>query len=237
MKKIGIIALCISLILSGCGSMNNTTKKGLIGGGAGAALGAIIGGIAGKGKGAVIGAAIGTAVGGTAGALIGKKMDKAAAQAAAIEGAEVEQVTDSNGLQAVKVTFANNILFATGKSTLGNDAQASLSQFANDVLRKNPDMDVEIQGYTDNQGWKGSTVAQSQQKNLTLSQQRAQSVASYLLGCGVGNNQIKNVVGYGEANPVADNSTKAGQEQNRRVEIYMYASTQMIQSAEAGTLN
>ncbi|EJW93827.1 hypothetical protein EVA_18066, partial [gut metagenome] len=74
------------------------------------ALGAIIGGIAGHGKGAAIGAAIGAAVGTGAGVLIGKKMDKAAAEAAQIEGAQVEQVTDNNGLKAVKVTFDSEIV-------------------------------------------------------------------------------------------------------------------------------
>ena len=71
-----------------------------IGGGSGAALGAILGGVIGKGKGAAIGAAIGTAVGAGTGALIGKMMDKAAAEAKQIEGAQVEQITDNNGLQA-----------------------------------------------------------------------------------------------------------------------------------------
>ena len=93
------------MIFSGCASMNNTGKGAAIGGGSGAALGAILGGVIGKGKGAAIGAAIGTAVGAGTGALIGKKMDKAAAEAKQIEGAQVEQITDNNGLQAVKVTF------------------------------------------------------------------------------------------------------------------------------------
>lgn len=66
MKKIKFMALFLSmaLVFGSCGSMNNTAKGGVIGGGSGAALGAIIGGIAGKGKGAAIGAAVGTAVGG-----------------------------------------------------------------------------------------------------------------------------------------------------------------------------
>lgn len=229
------IVLSASMMLAGCG-MSNTAKGGLIGGGSGAALGAIIGGIAGNGKGAAIGAAVGAAVGTGAGVLIGKKMDKAAEQAQQVEGAQVEQVTDNNGLQAVKVTFDSGILFTTGSSTLSNSAKSSLSKFANNVLKQNLDMDVAIQGYTDNQGWRNCTVAQSQQKNQELSQMRAQSVSTYLLQCGVSGTQIKSVEGFGEANPVASNDTKAGQEQNRRVEVYMYASQQMIQQAENGTL-
>ena len=234
--KIMSLALCFALILSGCASMNNTTKGGLIGGGGGAAAGAIIGGLIGKGKGAAIGAGIGAVVGTGAGVLIGKKMDKAAAQAAAIEGAQVEQVTDNNGLQAVKVTFDSGILFGTGAATLSSSAKASLSKFANNVLKQNEDMDVDIYGYTDNQGWKNSTAEQSKQKNLNLSQERAQSVSTYLMSCGVTSAQIKGVQGLGEESPVADNSTAAGRQENRRVEVYMYASPEMIQQAEAGTL-
>lgn len=229
------VLLSACLVFSGCG-MTNTAKGGLIGGGGGAALGALVGGVIGHGKGAAIGAAVGTAVGAGAGVLIGKKMDKAAAQAEKIEGAEVEQVTDNNGLQAVKVTFDSGILFATGNAALSSSAKASLSKFANNVLNQNRDMDVTIYGYTDNQGWRNSTAEQSFQKNLNLSQERAQSVSSYLLGCGVSASQIKTVEGMGENNPIADNSTEAGRRENRRVEVYMYASQQMIQQAEAGTL-
>ncbi len=238
MKKTKITALflCATLMLSGCASMNHTTKGGLLGGTGGAALGAIIGGIAGKGKGAAIGAGIGAVVGGATGVLIGNKMDKAAKEAAAIEGAQVEQVTDNMGLKAVKVTFDSGILFGTGAATLSSSAKASLSKFANNVLKQNPDMDVNIYGFTDNQGWKNSTPEQSKQKNLDLSQERAQSVSSYLMACGITSSQIKGVEGLGEESPVADNSTAAGRQENRRVEIYMYASAEMIQQAEAGTL-
>ena len=234
--KLTAILLCVTLILSGCASMNNTTKGGLLGGGGGAALGAVVGGLIGKGKGAAIGAGIGAAVGAGAGVLIGKKMDKAAAEAAAIEGAQVEQITDNNGLQAVKVTFDSGILFGTGASALSSEAKASLSKFANNVLKQNPEMDVDIYGYTDNQGWKNSTAEQSKQKNLNLSQERAQSVSTYLMSCGVAGGQIQKVEGLGEADPIADNSTAAGRQENRRVEVYMYASAEMIQQAEAGTL-
>ena len=104
--KFTVLLLCGALLLGSCGTMNNKAKGGIIGGGSGAAAGAIIGGLIGKGKGAAIGAAVGAAVGTGAGVAIGHKMDKKAAEAAKIEGAQVEQVTDANGLPAVKVSFA-----------------------------------------------------------------------------------------------------------------------------------
>jgi len=222
------VALCAALVLAGCG-MSNTAKGGLIGAGGGAALGALIGHMAGN---TAIGAAIGTAVGTGAGVIIGKKMDKAKKEAEAVQNAQVESVTDSNGLQAVKVTFDSGILFNSGSSVLSSTAKTSLFQFAN-VLKGNADCDVAVQGYTDNDPWKNSTAEQSQQKNLQLSQDRAQSVTTYLLSQGVSANQIRSTTGFGEANPVADNSTAAGKAQNRRVEVYLYASQEMIKAAEA----
>lgn len=221
------VALCAALVLAGC-NMSNQGKGALIGAGGGAGLGAVIGALAGN---TAVGAVIGGAVGAGAGAIIGKKMDKAKAEAEAVQNAQVEAVTDANGLEAVKVTFDSGILFATGKADLSSTAKTSLFQFAN-VLKNNADCDVAVQGYTDNAGWKGKTAEQSQQKNLELSQQRAQSVTSYLLSQGVSNAQIRSTMGYGESNPVADNSTAAGKAQNRRVEVYMYASQAMIQQAQ-----
>ena len=100
------------------------------------------------------------------------------------------------------------------------------------VKKAYPDCDVSIQGYTDNTGFKGSTVEESFQKNIKLSQDRADAVKSYILAQGAAPTQIKSSTGFGENNPVADNSTKEGKAQNRRVEVYMYASQAMIQAAE-----
>ena len=226
-----VVALCAAVVLMGC-NMNNTTKGAAIGAGGGAALGAVIGALAGN---VGIGTAIGGAVGAGAGAIIGKKMDKAKKEAEAIQNAQVEEVTDNNGLEAVKMTFDSGILFQTGKSDLTAASKTSLQQLAT-VLKNNADCDVAIQGYTDNQGWKGSTAEQSAQKNLKLSQQRADAVKSKLNSLGITNNQIKSSTGYGEANPVADNSSSAGKAQNRRVEVYLYASEAMINAANEGKL-
>lgn len=234
--KFYALGLCAALMLNACGNMSNTAKGGLIGGGSGAALGAALGALVGNGKGAVIGGAAGAALGTAAGVLIGKKMDKAKAAAQQVANAQVETVTDANGYQAVKVTFDSGILFQTSQSVLNASAQSSLSNFANNVLKTNADMNVGIIGYTDNQGWKNSSAAESAQKNQALSLQRAQAVSSFLMAQGVSSAQIKEVAGLGESNPVADNSTVAGKAQNRRVEVYLYASDAMIQAAQNGTL-
>lgn len=218
------------MLLSGC-SMNNTAKGGLIGGAGGGALGALIGQLAGHGKGAAIGAAVGTAVGAGAGVLIGKRMDKAKAAAEKVANAQTDMLTAENGMKYVRVTFDSGILFGTGEASLSNSAQTSLKQFATTVLNENKDMDVAIIGYTDNQGWRNSTAEQSKEKNKALSLSRANAVYNYCLQQGATATQIKTVAGLGEENPVASNETKEGQAQNRRVEIYLYASQEMINAA------
>ena len=239
--KLGVFALAAIMLFSAC-DPSNKTKGGVIGGTAGAALGGLVGNlIAGKGDNktsrTLFGAAIGGAVGTAAGVLIGNKMDKAKAAAAAVNNAEVETITDANGLEGVKVTFDSGILFATGKSDLSQTAKKSLDQFVANVLIPYSDTDVAIQGHTDNQGFKGVTdPSVNAQKTRDLSLQRASAVSSYLLGKGIGSQRITKVEGLGQDMPVADNSTKAGQQQNRRVEVYLYASKAMIDAANAGTL-
>ena len=160
-------------------------------------------------------------------------MDKAKAAAEQVANAKAEVLEGQNGVKYVKVTFDSGILFATGNSQLSPSAKSSLSKFAKEVLVPNSDMDVSIMGYTDNAGWKNSTAEQSKAKNQQLSLQRAESVSSYLQSMGAKSTQIREVTGHGEDFPVADNSTAAGKKENRRVEVYLYASQQMIQNAEA----
>ena len=214
------VALCAMLVLAGC-NMSNTAKGTMIGAGGGAAVGAVIGAIAGN---TAVGAVIGGAVGAGTGAIIGKKMDKAKKEAEAVKSAQVQTITDANGLEAIKVTFDSGILFATNKADLNAESKASLTQFAQ-VLKENSDMDIAIFGHTDNTG--------TDAVNNPLSKNRAQSVSKFLKAQGVAASQIKTIDGQGSKNPVADNSTAEGRKQNRRVEVYMYASEQMIKEANA----
>ena len=204
-----------------------STKQGtgsLIGAGGGALIGGIIGKLAGN---TAVGAAVGGAVGAGAGAIIGHHMDKVAEQTKKVDGATVEKVTDSNGLQAVKVTFDSGILFATNKAELNSSSKSALAKFSN-TLKDNNLLAVDIYGHTDSTGNDGI--------NIPLSNKRAQSVEAYLKSCGVGASQFKNVAGKGSSEPVASNSTVEGRKQNRRVEVYLYASKEMVDAANSGTL-
>ena len=229
MKKVLAAVICAAFVLSGCGNMSNLAKGTAIGGGSGAAVGAGLGALIGKdGKSTAIGAAIGTAVGAGVGALIGNKMDKKAAElAAAMEDANIEVVTDANDLKAVKVTLESGILFNTSSSTLNDASKSALRKFAANMADL-PDTDLTILGHTDNTG--------TPEYNEKLSMQRAASVASYLQSCGMSIDRMS-IDGRSFHEPVADNSTKEGRLQNRRVEIFITANEKMISEAQAGTLN
>ena len=227
MKSFKIIAIVLGLCvcLSGCKTWNGMSKTGqgaIIGTGGGAALGSIIGALAGN---TAVGAVIGGAVGAGAGAVIGNRMDKVKKQAQAqLPNATVETVKDANNLDAVKVTFESGILFATNKADLNQTSKNELNNLAN-IMKQNSDVSIDVRGYTDSTG--------SDAINQPLSVNRAQSVANYLTQNGVKYSQMKNVNGYGSSNPVASNETPEGRQQNRRVEVYLYASKEMIDAAKA----
>ena len=208
--------------------MTNTGKGALIGGGGGAGVGAGLGALIGGGKGAGIGAAIGAAVGAGAGALIGKKMDKQEAELKEqlAQQAQVEKVTDQNGLQAIKVTFNGGILFPTNGTTLSSNAKTDLTSFANSLIN-NPNTNVQIYGYTDNTG--------SMTVNQKVATGRADAVRNYLLNSGVSGTRLS-AEGLPMQDYVASNETAEGRAQNRRVEIYITANETMIQQAQDGTL-
>ncbi|GHT61488.1 membrane protein [Bacteroidia bacterium] len=225
MKKTNLflsVLISIVILFGGCNA-SNTAKGGAIGGGGGAAVGAGIGALLGGGKGAAWGAGIGAIVGGAAGTLIGNKMDKQKKELEAIKDAQVESVNDG---QAIKVTFDSGILYATNSSTLNQASKNSLIQFANS-LKSNPDTNVHIYGHTDSTG--------SDKINIPLSNERANSVDNFLVSQGISSARMT-AEGLGSSQPVADNATTAGRQQNRRVEIYIIPNEKMIQAAHDGTL-
>ena len=230
--KFSVCAVSLAMLLSSCG-MSNTAKGGIIGGAGGGALGALVGQlVGGNGKSTAIGAAVGTVVGAGAGVLIGNKMDKAK-KAAELANAEAELLTDQNGTQYVKATFDSGLLFNTGSATLSVNAQIAIKNFVTNLSAADNTFDLAICGFTDNAGWKNCTAEQSRAKNLQLSQQRANAVKYQIIGSGYPAARLVSVQGFGEANPVADNATAVGKQQNRRVEVYILPSQDMINAANA----
>src|SRR5690606_29931411 len=90
-------------------------------------------------------------------------------------------------------------------------------------LEKYPDSNVLIVGHTDSVG--------ADTYNMTLSQRRAESAASYLRQQGVDAGRIR-TEGRGEIEPVADNSTDAGRQENRRVEVAIFANEELKERAK-----
>jgi OOP family OmpA-OmpF porin len=101
------------------------------------------------------------------------------------------------------------VTFEPGRSKLRPDSYTILDLVATSMMN-NPDINVEIAGYTDNTG----TAA----TNVRLSQARADAVRAYLASKGVPLTRMV-AKGYGSDSPIASNATRDGREQNRRVEL------------------
>ncbi len=211
---IGLMALTI--VLSSCASMNKTQKGAAIGVAGGGVLGAVVGKMSGN---TALGTAIGATVGGATGAIIGHKMDKQAeAIQESVPDAKVERVGEG-----ILVEFDSSILFPVNSYTLTSAANGNLDKLLI-ILNEYKNTDIEIQGHTDSSG--------TEEYNQKLSEQRAGSVASYLLKKGIPESRV-GTKGFGELSPKYDNATKEGQAQNRRVEFVITANEQMISEAEA----
>lgn len=109
------------------------------------------------------------------------------------------------------------IMFKNNSSTLSDDAKRTLDGIAGQVASLNNGYAIEIQGFTDSRG--------SENYNFTLSERRAEAVKRYLVGKNVQLHRIT-IVGLGEENPVAENKTAKGREQNRRVDVRVLKSAQ-----------
>lgn len=108
---------------------------------------------------------------------------------------------------------AKHIFFATGKATLLSKSSAALNGVAT-LMKDNPSLHLNIEGYTDNTG--------SAATNRKLSQSRADAVRNYLIKKKVEEGRMT-ATGFGQENPIADNKTAAGRAKNRRVELKLEA--------------
>jgi outer membrane protein OmpA-like peptidoglycan-associated protein len=186
---------------------NKKTKRGAtIGAVAGAIAGAVIGNQSGNNRtGAVVGAAAGAAVG----AAVGRRMDKQEQELRQIEGVEVTRPSEGQ----IDVRLTNDILFDHNSASLRGASRSTLDDLG-DNFRQYPDNRLIVEGHTDSTG--------TDAYNQKLSEQRASSVADYLIDRGVSASKIT-VYGFGEARPKAGNDTAEGRQLNRRVEIHIQA--------------
>ena len=215
MQRAVSIVLVFALLAAPLGCATNKQSGAIIGAGSGAVIGGVIGDRAGN---TAVGAILGAAIGGAAGAWIGSYMDRQAEEIRQdIQGARVERVGEG-----IKITFDSGILFQTNQATLEPPARDNLVELAR-ILKKYDDTNVLIEGHTDSQG--------SEEYNLELSRRRAQSVANYLAQQEVDATRFTQM-GYGESQPVADNSTVEGRQANRRVEIAIMANEELKKQAE-----
>lgn len=214
MKKFAVLAICASFGLAACQTQDaytgeQKTSKATYGALGGAVLGALAGGLIGKGdaKDRRQRALIGAGVGALAGGGIGYYMDK--------QEAELTKRLRASGVSVTRVgndiilNMPGNITFATDSSDINSRFYDVLNSVAI-VLKEYDQTLIDVTGHTDSTG--------SDQYNLELSQKRAQSVSSYLIGQGLDSRRFY-IVGAGESQPIATNDTAAGREQNRRVEI------------------
>ena len=213
-----VLALIMAVTITGCG-LSSGVKGGAIGAVGGGLIGAVIGKQAGN---TALGAIIGAAVGGTAGALIGANMDRQAEEMRNdLKNAKIERVGEG-----IKITFESGLLFETNSAMLNSTSQQNIASLAK-ILNKYPDTNILVEGHTDATG--------TEELNQDLSERRAKAVGNQLIGTGVKPARV-NMMGYGESQPIADNETDMGKQQNRRVEVAIFANEKMKKAAEAGTL-
>jgi outer membrane protein OmpA-like peptidoglycan-associated protein len=210
----GALILVAQMAATGCAGMNDKAKGALIGAGAGGVVGGVIGN---QSNNTAKGAIIGAVVGGAAGAIIGHQMDQQAKELEQnIPGATVERVGEG-----IQVTFASGLLFDFDSEKVLPAARTNLDNLAAS-LQKYKDSDLMIVGHTDAVG--------TDSYNQQLSERRAHAASSYLRSQGV-SRRIQ-ALGRGESEPVASNEDDPGRQQNRRVEVAIYASEKMRDAAQ-----
>ena len=211
-KQFRTLALLLSVaaLLAACTNPDDPHRRAKTG----AAIGAVAGAVLGHQIDHNAGRYVGAVVGGLAGAGVGNYMDEqqqaferdlAGEQAA--HQVEIERLED----ESLKLTLDSEVSFDFDRAEIKPAFMGSLDKLAGVIVRYDRTR-VLIVGHTDSIG--------SESYNRILSERRAGSVASYLAERGVSWSRLQ-TEGRGEAEPRADNSTEAGRQLNRRVEIFL----------------
>ncbi|MFH1796209.1 MAG: OmpA family protein [Pseudomonadota bacterium] len=186
--------------------ISNTAGGALLGAGVGALAGLAVGGSPRAQRNAVL---IGAGVGALTGGAIGAYMDQQEAELRqSLQGTGVGVVRNGNNLSLI---MPSNITFATDQDQINAGFYPTLNAVST-VLRKYNRTLVDVNGHTDSTG--------DDNHNYRLSERRALSVANYLTSQGNDPRRFS-VLGFGETQPIASNSTESGRAQNRRVEIQL----------------
>ena len=186
-----------------------------------AGVGAVVGALGGYLLGDLIGGRndrtakiVGAGIGAVAGGAVGSYMDR--------QEQEMRRQTEGTGVDVIRqgddllLRMPSGITFAFDSYEVQPQFQSTLNEIAS-TLNAYESTYVDVMGHTDSTG--------SDSYNQTLSVNRANAVADYLAMQGVQRARMA-TVGYGESQPIADNSTEYGREQNRRVEIKVVPVTQ-----------
>jgi outer membrane protein OmpA-like peptidoglycan-associated protein len=122
-----------------------------------------------------------------------------------------QDVTASNMFEALNRDghISLYINFDFGKSVIRDESNPIIEQIVQ-MMKSNPDLKIGVEGHTDNVG--------SPASNKTLSEARAKSVVSAIVGQGISADRLS-PAGYGQEKPIADNNTEEGRAKNRRVEL------------------
>jgi len=122
---------------------------------------------------------------------------------------QLNTILETRETQRGLIVNISDVLFDFNKYTLKPGAREKLAKVSG-ILLAYPGLKIQVEGYTDSIG--------SDDYNMTLSQQRADAVRTYMVSQGVPPDTVT-ALGLGKADPVADNATAAGRQQNRRVEM------------------
>jgi len=137
---------------------------------------------------------------------------------------ELNQVLATRETARGLIVNMSDVLFDTGQYTLKPGAREKLAKVSG-ILLAYPNLQLQVEGYTDNVG--------SNDFNQALSEKRADAVRDYLASQGVNEAKIS-ATGYGESDPIADNSSSAGRAENRRVQLVVSGNSIGVQESAPG---